>query len=150
MDKAVVSWFRNEHKLEIGEPTAERIKVSVGTAMRMNDKPITVKGRDMVSGIPKTVEISSDELRQALKDTVTQIVDAVKRTLEKTPPELSVDILDRGIILTGGTALLKGLDQNIRERTHLAANVSEFPLLDVVKGTGIVLNNIKKYAEVLI
>ena len=149
MDKAVVSWFRNEHKLEIGKPTAEKIKISVGTAMRMNDQPITVKGRDMVSGIPKTVEISADELRQALKDTVAQIVDAVKRTLEKTPPELSVDILDRGIILTGGSALLKGLDQNIRERTDLAVNVSESPLLDVVRGTGMVLSDIKKYADVL-
>ena len=116
----------------------------------MKQTSIAVKGRDLVSGIPKTVEISSDEIRQALKDCVTQIVDAVKRALEKTPPELAVDILDRGIILTGGGASLKGLDQNIRERTNLAANVSESPMFDVVKGTGIVLSDVKKYADVLI
>lgn len=150
MDEAVVQWFRNEHKLEIGEPTAEKIKIAVGSAMRMKETTIAVKGRDLVSGIPKTVEISSDEIRQALKDCVTQIVDVVKRALEQTPPELAVDILDRGIILTGGGSLLKGLDQNIRERTNLPANVSESPLLDVVAGTGIVLGDIKKYADVLI
>lgn len=150
MDEYIIQWFRNEHKLEIGETTAEKIKISVGSAMRMDDTPIAVKGRDLVSGIPKTVEISSDEIRQALKDCVNQIVDAVKRALEQTPPELSADILDRGIILTGGGSLLKGLDQNIRERTNLPANVSESPLLDVVKGTGIVLDNTKKYADVLI
>lgn len=150
MDEYIIQWFRNEHKLEIGETTAERIKIAVGSAMRINDTPIAVKGRDLVSGIPKTVEISSDEVRQALKDCVNQIVDAVKRALEQTPPELSADILDRGIILTGGGSLLKGLDQNIRERTNLPANVSESPLLDVVKGTGIVLDNIKKYTEVVV
>lgn len=150
MDEAIVLWFRNEHKLEIGEPTAERIKIAVGSAMRMKETTITVKGRDLVSGIPKTIEISSDEIRQSLKDCVTQIVDVVKRALEQTPPELSVDILDRGIILTGGGALLKGLDQNIRERTNLPTNVSESPLLDVVIGTGMVLSDINKYADVLI
>jgi rod shape-determining protein MreB len=150
MDEAIVQWFRVEHKLEIGGPTAEKIKISVGAAMRMKQTSIAVKGRDLVSGIPKTVEISSDEIRQALKDCVTHIVDAVKRALEKTPPELAVDILDRGIILTGGGASLKGLDQNIRERTNLAANVSESPMFDVVKGTGMVLSDIKKYADVLV
>ncbi len=149
MDKAVVQWFRNEHKLDVGEPTAEKIKKQVGTAMRMDQTPIHVKGRDLVSGIPKTVEVSSDEIRQALKDSVTQIVDAIKRALEKTPPELSVDILDRGIILTGGGALLKGLDQNIRERTNLPANVSERPLTDVVRGTGMVLSDVRKFTDVL-
>lgn len=150
MDEAIVHWFRTEHKLEIGEPTAEKIKITVGSAMRMKQTPIQVKGRDLVSGIPKTVEISSDEIRQSMKDCVTHIVDAVKRALEQTPPELAVDILDRGIILTGGGSLLKGLDQNIRERTNLPVNVSESPLLDVVTGTGIVLENLKKYEDVLI
>jgi len=150
MDEAIVLWFRNEHKLEIGEPTAEKIKISVGSAMRMKEVSIAVKGRDLVSGIPKTVEISSDEIRQSLKDSITQIVDVVKRALEQTPPELSVDILDRGIILTGGGALLKGLDQNIRERTNLPTNVSENPLLDVVAGTGKVLSDIKKFTDVLL
>lgn len=150
MDEYIIQWFRNEHKLEIGEATAEGIKLAVGSAMRMPVTPIAVKGRDLVSGIPKTIEISSDEIRQALKDCVNQIVDAVKRALEQTPPELSADILDRGIILTGGGSLLRGLDQNIRERTNLPANVSETPLLDVVKGTGIVLDDIKKFRNVII
>ncbi|MCH7730966.1 MAG: rod shape-determining protein [Candidatus Marinimicrobia bacterium] len=150
MDEAIVSWFHNEHKLEIGGPTAEKIKIAVGSAMRMKQMPISVKGRDLVSGIPKTIEISSDEIRQALKDSVAQIVEAVKRALEKTPPELAVDILDRGIILTGGASLLKGVDQNIRERTNLPANVSETPLIDVVRGTGMILDDPKKYADVLV
>ncbi|MBH30896.1 MAG: rod shape-determining protein [Candidatus Marinimicrobia bacterium] len=149
MDKAVVQWFRNEHKLDVGEPTAEKIKKQVGTAMRMEQTPIHVKGRDLVSGIPKTVEVSSDEIRQALKDSVTLIVDAIKRALEKTPPELAVDILDRGIILTGGGSLLKGLDQNIRERTNLPTNVSERPLTDVVIGTGMVLSDVRNFTDVL-
>ena len=100
MDEAIVQWFRAEHKLDVGEPTAEKIKKKVGTAMRMDQAPIQIKGRDLVSGIPKTVEVSSDEIRQALKDCVTQIVDVIKRALEKTPPELAVDVLERGIILT--------------------------------------------------
>ena len=149
MDEAIVQWFRAEHKLDVGEPTAEKIKKKVGTAMRMDQAPIQIKGRDLVSGIPKTVEVSSDEIRQALKDCVTQIVDVIKRALEKTPPELAVDVLERGIILTGGGSMLKGLDQNIRERTNLPTNLSENPLIDVVRGTGMVLSNIEKYTDVL-
>jgi rod shape-determining protein MreB len=150
MDEAIVQWFRNEHKLDIGLPTGEAIKIAVGSAMRMKPEMISVKGRDLVSGIPKTIEISSDEIRQALKDPVNAIVEAVKRALEQTPPELSADILDRGIIMTGGGSLLKGIDQIIRERTNIPVNVAEDPLLSVVRGTGIVLEHVKKYAAVLI
>lgn len=150
MDDAIVKWFRDEHKLEIGISTAESIKKSVGSAMRTKSVTISVKGRDLVSGIPKTIEISSDEIRQALKDPVNAIVEAVKRALEKTPPELSADILDRGIIMTGGGSLLKGIDQIIRERTNVPVNVAEEPLLSVVKGTGMVLEDVKKYEPVLI
>jgi|TARA_B100000315_G_scaffold260206_1_gene319966 rod shape-determining protein MreB len=149
MDQSIVHWFKDEHKLEIGEPTAEKIKVAVGSAMRMSETTIAVKGRDLVTGIPTTIDVSSDEIRQALKDNVSQIVEAVKKALERTPPELAVDILDRGIILTGGASLLKGIDQNIRERTNLPVNVSENPLLDVVTGTGMVLDNPSKYEAVL-
>lgn len=145
MDDAVVQWFRNEHKLDIGLPTGEAIKKSVGSAMRSKPQPISVKGRDLVSGIPKTIEVSSDEVRQALKDPVNAIVEAVKRALEHTPPELSSDILDRGIIMTGGGSLLKGIDQIIRERTNVPVNIAENPLLSVVMGTGMVLENIRKY-----
>jgi len=149
MDESIVHWFRSEHKLEIGLPTGEVIKKSVGSAMRIKPTTISVKGRDLVSGIPKTIEVSSDEIRQAMKDPVNAIVEAVKHALEKTPPELASDILDRGIILTGGGSLLKGIDQIIRERTNVPVNVAEDPLLSVVKGTGIVLENVKKYEDVL-
>ena len=149
MDESIVQWFKNEHKLDIGIPTAEAIKKTVGSAMRMKAETISVKGRDLVSGIPKVVDVSSDEIRQALKDTVNSIVEAVRRALEQTPPELSSDIIDRGIILTGGGSLLRGLDQIIRERTKVPVNVAENALLAVVQGTGIVLENLDKYEAVL-
>jgi len=149
MDEAIVQWFRNEHKLDIGNPTAEHIKKTVGSAMRLKAVTISVKGRDLVSGIPKVVDISSDEIRQALKDPVNNIVDAVRHALEKTPPELSADIIDRGIILTGGGSLLKGFDQLIRERTKVPVNVAENAILSVVQGTGIVLENLKKYEAII-
>jgi len=150
MDEALVQWFRNEHKLDIGISTGEAIKKSVGSAMRMKSETISVKGRDLVSGIPKTIDVTSDEVRQALKDPVSMIVEAVKKALERTPPELSADILDRGIIMTGGGSILKGMDQIIRERTNVPVNIAEDPLLSVVRGTGMVLEDIKKYEAVLI
>ncbi len=150
MDESIIQWFRNEHKLDIGSSTAESIKKSVGSAMRVTSEMIAVKGRDLVSGIPKTIDVSSDEIRQSLKDPINLIVEAVKRALEDTPPELSADILDRGIILTGGGSMLKGIDQLIRERTNVPVNIGEEPLLSVVKGTGKVLEDVKKYESVLI
>ncbi|MBT3479508.1 MAG: rod shape-determining protein [Candidatus Marinimicrobia bacterium] len=150
MDESIIQWFRNEHKLDIGHSTAESIKKAVGSAMRIKNEMIAVKGRDLVSGIPKTIEVSSDEVRQSLKDPINAIVEAVKRALERTPPELSADILDRGIIMTGGGSMLKGIDQLIRERTNVPVNIAEEPLLSVVKGTGKVLEDVKKYESVLI
>ena len=134
MDESILQWFRNEHKLEIGLGMSESIKKSVGSAMQMNTKTISVRGKDLVTGIPKTIEVSSDEIRQALKDPVNAIVEAVKRCLEQTPPELAADILERGIIVAGGGSLLRGIDQIIRERTNVPVNVAEDPLLSVVKG----------------
>ncbi len=150
MDESILQWFRNEHKLEIGLGMSESIKKSVGSAMQMNTKTISVRGRDLVTGIPKTIEVNSDEIRQALKDPVNAIVEAVKRCLEQTPPELAADILERGIIVAGGGSLLRGIDQIIRERTNVPVNVAEDPLLSVVKGTGMVLENLKKYEAVLL
>ena len=150
MDTAIIQWFRNEHKLEVGPSTAESIKKSVGSAMRIKTEMIAVKGRDLVSGIPKTIEVSSDEIRQALKDPINAIVEAVKRALERTPPELSADILDQGIVMTGGGSMLRGIDQLIREQTNVPVNIAEDPLLSVVKGTGKVLEDVKKYESVLI
>ena len=150
MDECILKWFRNEHKLEIGLGMSESIKKSVGSAMQMNSTEISVRGRDLVTGIPKTIEVSSDEIRQALKDPVNAIVEAVKRCLEQTPPELAADILERGIIVAGGGSLLKGIDQIIRERTNVPVNVAEDPLLSVVRGTGMVLEDLKKYEAVLL
>ena len=148
--EAIGEWFKNQHKLGVGPRTAENIKCSVGSAVRTKGEQIPVKGRDLVTGIPKTIEISTDEIRQALAETVFQITTAIKKALDKTPPEHAADIIDYGIILTGGGALLKGLDEHIRQKTGLPVNVAEDPLLSVVKGTGMVLEDIKKYKEVLI
>jgi rod shape-determining protein MreB len=150
MDDAIIQYFKSEHNLLIGERTAERIKCTVGSAMPINDTTIMVKGRSLVAGIPKTIEVSSVEIRECLKDTVELITQAIKQALEMTPPELSSDILDRGIILTGGGAQLKGLDQRIRVETDLPVNVAEDPLLSVVKGTGVIVEDVDKYKEVLV
>jgi len=148
--KAIIDWFKDQHKLGIGERTAEDIKCTVGSAVRNGGQKIAVKGQDMITGIPKTIEVSSDEIRQALSETIFQITTAIRNALDKTPPEHSSDIIDFGIILTGGGALLKDLDIHIRNKTNLPVNVAEDPLLSVVKGTGLVLEDIKKYKEVLI
>tara|TARA_B100000945_G_C20363000_1_gene588136 strand:- start:226 stop:1251 length:1026 start_codon:yes stop_codon:yes gene_type:complete len=148
--KAIIDWFKDQHKLGIGERTSEHIKCSVGSAVRSQGKKIAVKGQDNITGIPKTIEISTDEIRQALAETVFQITAAIKNALDKTPPEHASDIIDFGIILTGGGALLKDLDMHIRNKTNLPVHVAEEPLLTVVKGTGMVLENLKKYRGVLI
>lgn len=149
-DEAIINWFKNEHKLEIGQRTAEAIKCAVGSAVRGTATKIAVKGRHMVGGIPKTIEVSSDEIRQSLADTVFAIQAAIKRALERTPPELSADIIEYGIILTGGGSLLEGLDQHIRNKTGLPVHVAEDPLFSVVRGTGMVLENLKRYRDILI
>lgn len=149
LDDAIIEHFKREHNLLIGERTAENIKIAVGSAVPIDEVMISVKGRNLVTGIPKTIEIPSDEIRECLKDTIDILVNAIKKALERTPPELSSDILDRGIILTGGGGLLKGLDQRIRLEADLPVNVAEEPLLSVVKGTGKVLDNLGKYADVL-
>lgn len=149
MDEGIVEWFHNEHKLEIGCRTAEMIKCSVGAGISDGKSKIVIKGRDLVTGIPKTVTVPPDEIRKALSDTLFQILGAIKRALERTPPELSSDILDRGVVLTGGAAQLKGLDEILREETNLPVHVSEEPLTSVVLGTGMVLEHIKEFSAVL-
>ena len=130
--------------------TAERIKCEVGSAVEMEEElEVSVKGRDLVSGIPKVRTISSSDVRDALQEPIAQITQAVIRCLERTPPELGSDILERGIMLTGGGALLKGLDQLIRVRADLPAYVAEDPLTAVVRGTGAVLENLDGYRKVL-
>ena len=146
---AIIEWFKSQHKLHIGERTSEKIKCSVGSAVRSQGTKISVKGQDLITGIPKTISISSDEIRQALAETVFQITNAIKRALDNTPPEHASDIIDFGIILTGGGSKLKDLDLHIRNLIGLPVHVAEEPLLSVVKGTGIVLDDIRRYESVL-
>lgn len=151
MNFAIMQFFKKNHNILIGESTAEAIKCEVGSAVPLKEEiTIQVKGRDLVGGVPKTTEVSSVEIREALNEAVTQIVDAVKQTLEITPPELSADILDRGVMLTGGGALLKGLDERIRMETNLPVHVAEDPLTAVVRGAGKVIENMNQYSKVLI
>jgi len=151
MNNAIIQFFKRNHNILIGERTAEAIKCEVGSAMPLKEEiTIQVKGRDLVNGVPKTTEVSSVEIREALNEPIAQIVEGVKITLERTPPELSADILDRGIMLTGGGALLKGLDERLRLETNLPVHVAEEPLLAVVRGTGKVLEHMEKYSKVLL
>lgn len=150
LDRAIIQYFKRNHNLLIGERTAERIKCEVGSAVELDPElELTVKGRDLVSGIPKTRTISSEDVREALRDSVSQLVAAVIRCLERTPPELGADILERGIMLTGGGALLQGLDSLIRERAELPVFVAEDPLTAVVRGTGKVLEDLNNFEQVL-
>ncbi len=151
MNNAIIQFFKKNHNILIGERTAEAIKCEVGSAMPLKEEvSIRVKGRDLVNGIPKTTEASSVEIREALSEPIAQIVEATKLTLERTPPELSADILDRGVMLSGGGALLKGLDERLRLETSLPVHVAEDPLTAVVRGTGKILENINRYQNVLI
>ena len=151
MNNAIIQFFKKNYNLLIGERTGEKIKCEVGSAVPLKEEiTIQVKGRDLVGGIPKTVEVSSVEIRDALNENITQIVEGVKQSLERTPPELSADILDRGLIITGGGALLKGLDERIRMETNLPVHVADNPLLAVVNGAGKVIENMNKYSKVFI
>jgi rod shape-determining protein MreB len=151
LNNAIIQFFKKNHNLLIGERTAEAIKCEVGSVMPMKEEvTIQVKGRDLVNGIPKTTEASSVEIREALNENISSIIDGVKMTLERTPPELASDILDRGILLTGGGALIKGLDERLRLETNLPVHIAEDPLTAVVRGTGRVLENLEKYQKVLL
>jgi rod shape-determining protein MreB and related proteins len=137
MDEAIISHVKREYKLLIGNQTAEEIKLEVGSAFRLKEEvQAEVRGRDMLTGLPKTVIISSEEVRHALEEPVSQIVDAIKSTLDKTPPELAADIMDRGIVLAGGGALLNGLDERLRHETQMPVQLAESPLTCVAVGSG--------------
>ena len=134
--------MRKKHNLLIGERTAEDIKIKIGSAFPYDGEgTMNIKGRNLMDGLPKNVDVTSEEIREAMADPVSQIVDAVKSTLEKTPPELAADIIDHGIMLTGGGALLRGLDRLISAETKIPVLVAENPLDCVVDGTGICLDN---------
>lgn len=137
LDEAIISYTKREHKLMIGNQTAEEVKLEIGSAHPMPEEvEAEIRGRDMISGLPKTVVLTSEEVRKALEEPVAQIVDAVKSTLDKTPPELASDIMDRGIVLAGGGSLLNGLDERLRTETEMPIHVAESPLTCVAVGSG--------------
>lgn len=148
MDEAIVQYFRRKYNLSIGENTAESVKVKIGSVFPLDQElTMDVKGRDLLTGLPKTVSISSEEVRIALSDPVRKIIEVVKSVLEETPAELSADLVDRGIILSGGGALVKGLPELISQETELPVNLADDPLTCVVRGTGAYLeelDNIKR------
>jgi rod shape-determining protein MreB and related proteins len=150
LDQAIVQAFRKNHNLLIGERTAELIKKEIGSAVELDPElELSVRGRDLVTGIPRVRTVSSEDVREALTYAVSQIVAAVMRALERTPPELGGDVLERGIMLTGGGALLKGLDELLRSRVELPVYVAEDPLTAVARGTGAILENLEYYSKVL-
>ena len=139
-DESIISYIKKKYNLLIGERTAEDIKIKIGSAFPYDGEgTMNIKGRNLMDGLPKNVDVTSEEIREAMADPVSQIVDAVKSTLEKTPPELAADIIDHGIMLTGGGALLRGLDRLISAETKIPVLVAENPLDCVVDGTGICL-----------
>ncbi|NMB96866.1 MAG: rod shape-determining protein [Clostridiaceae bacterium] len=150
-DESIVNYIKKEYNLMIGERTAEEIKISIGAAYpKLSEQSMTIRGRDMVTGLPKNIDITSSEITEALKDPISAIVDAIKYTLERTPPELASDIMDRGIMLTGGGALLNGLDRLITEETGMPTFIAESPLDCVALGTGKVIEEIDTLKKVLI
>ncbi|KPP95988.1 MAG: rod shape-determining protein MreB [Bacteroidetes bacterium HLUCCA01] len=146
----IINYFRRNHNLLIGERTAEQVKCMIGSAAPLDEEiEIQTKGRDLVNGVPRIRTVSSVEVREAIAESVNTIIESVNQSLEQTPPELSADILDRGIMLTGGGALLKNLDKLIRDTTDLPVHIAEDPLTAVVRGTGDVLENLNYYRSVI-
>jgi rod shape-determining protein MreB len=150
MDEAIIEYLRKMYSLLIGEQTAEQIKITIGSAFPLaEEREMEVKGRDLVSGIPRAVKVKSSEIREALREPVGLIVGAVKRALEKTPPELASDIVDKGIFMTGGGSLLRGLNSLLQEETNLPVNVVENPIECVVLGSGKILEDPEEYEPVI-
>jgi rod shape-determining protein MreB len=151
MDLDIVNFARREYNLLMGERTAEEIKIAVGSAYAdLNPRTVTFRGRDLLTGLPRSVEVSSDQIREALEPSVAAIVQAIRDTIEETPPELVADIMDQGIVLAGGGALLAGLDRRVAEATQMPVHVADDPLTCVVRGTGRVLEELDTLERVLI
>ena len=144
LDEAIQNFLRKEHNLIVGDQTAENIKIKIGSATKLKKvEKMEISGRDVVFGLPKTVMVDSTQITKAMKSTLHQIVDSIKRVLEDTPPELAADIIDKGIVMSGGTSLLRNFDKLITEETGVPAHVVEDAMLCVVRGTGLVLENIE-------
>ena len=151
LDKAIISYVKKEYSLMLGERTAEEIKMAIGSAFPSPEEPhAEIRGRDLVSGLPKTIVVSAEEIRKAIEEPVNSIVDAVKTTLDKCPPELSGDVMDRGIVLTGGGALLQGLDERLRHETGMPIHITDHPLDSVAMGSGKCVEEFEALQQVLI
>jgi rod shape-determining protein MreB len=151
LDEAVINYIKKEYNLMIGERTSEELKIQIGSAFPMGDEiNAEIRGRDLVTGLPKTIVVLAEEIREAIEEPISAIVDAVKTTLDKTPPELASDIMDRGIMLTGGGALLTGLDERLRHETAMPVEVTGSPLSDVAIGSGKCLEEFEIMKKVLI
>ncbi len=151
LDEAIIDWVKKEYNLLLGERTAEQLKMAIGSAYPFENEPSAeVRGRDLVSGLPKTVQLTAAEIREAIAEPVTQVVDAVKATLDKTPPELAADLMERGIVITGGGALLKGLAERLAYETHMPMVTSRHPLQSVAVGSGRCLEEFDLLRDVLV
>jgi rod shape-determining protein MreB len=151
LDQSIINWVKREYSLLLGERTAEEIKMAIGSAYQLaNEYDAEIRGRDLATGLPKTITVTAAEIRKALEEPVNAIVNAVKGTLDKTPPELSSDLMDRGIVLTGGGALLKGLDERLRRETGMPIHIADRPLDAVVEGSGKCIEEFEALEKVLI
>ncbi|HKJ55165.1 MAG TPA: rod shape-determining protein [Nitriliruptoraceae bacterium] len=151
LDDSIISYIKKEYSLMLGERTAEEIKMAIGSAFPLPDEPhAEIRGRDLVSGLPKTIVVSAEEIRSAIEEPVNSIVDAVKNTLDKTPPELAADIMDKGIVLAGGGGMLKGLDERLKHETGMPIHITDNPLSSVAIGSGKCLEEFEALRKVLI
>jgi rod shape-determining protein MreB and related proteins len=151
LDEAIINYIKKEYSLALGERTAEEIKMAIGSAFPVaEEQQAEIRGRDLVSGLPKTIVVSDAEIRKAVEEPVNSIVDAVKTTLDKTPPELAGDIMDRGIVLTGGGALLAGLDERLKHETAMPIIIAENPLHSVALGSGRCVEDFEALQQVLV
>ncbi|WP_300406225.1 rod shape-determining protein [Nocardioides sp.] len=151
IDAAIVSWMKKEHSLMLGERTAEEVKMTLASAFPSTGEPVgEIRGRDLVSGLPRTVSVPATEIRQAIEEPLHAIVDAVRVTLDQTPPELAGDIMDRGIVLTGGGALIRGLDERLRHETGMPVHVADEPLTSVALGAGTCVEQFDALKQVLV
>ncbi len=149
MDEAIISYIKKEYNLMIGERTSEEIKITIGSAYpKAKEETMEIRGRDLMTGLPKTLKISSTEIMEAMKDCISSILEAIKSTLEKTPPELAADIMDKGIMIAGGGALLDGLDKLVRQETGMPVEVAESPLDCVALGTGKILEEVNLFNSI--
>lgn len=153
IDQAIMEYIKKKHNLAVGEKTAEEIKIALASALPVvaeDEKQIEIRGRDLIGGLPKTIEISSNEITEAIYDQLREIIQTIKRVLQETPPELAADVIDKGMILSGGGALLQNLDQLISKAIGVPCYIADEPLLCVAKGTGVTLDNLELYKRAVL